>query len=137
MRRPEIPEMRVPAQLDACSSTYPGAAGALCCGFDQPRGTSTSAVPRSAAVSAVKPKVSSLVDPAVTRVGVTVIFPGATRVAAPPPAASTSTPRPTQSATPLTRVTRRAVIDPARVYLDGRTSKARTTSLVGVAESPP
>ena len=47
------------------------------CGFVQPRGTSTSVVPVSGAESAMKPKLKSLVEPAVTRFGVTDILPDA------------------------------------------------------------
>src|SRR5215212_5420018 len=128
--RPAIPAIRVPTQPADCSSTNPGAAGSVRCGFDQPRGTSTSVVPLSAAESATKPKLSWLSDvPAVTRTGETVILPIPTRVAAPLAVASTSRPKQAQSATPLALIPR-AAIDPGRVYLDDRTG-----SLVGPAES--
>src|SRR5262245_11560536 len=129
MRRPEIPEMRVPGQLSAWSSKYPGADALVRWGFDQPRGTSTSVVPRTPPVSARKPKVKSLVLPAGTRFGVTVIFPIPTRVAAPPAAASTSAPNPAHSAASLTPVTNRPAIDPVRVYLDCCTDEAARPAL--------
>ena len=51
--------------------------------------------------------------------------------------AKTITRKEAHNAVPLARVTVPAAIDPERVYLGGRTSKARTASLVGAAKSAP
>src|SRR5215210_549518 len=112
-----MPLMLVPGQPADWSSTYPGAAGSVRCGRDQPRGTSTSVVPFSGAESATKLKVKSFVVPAPTRIGATVIFPTPERITAPAAATSTSSATAAHSAICPARVNRRGAIDPARVYL--------------------